>query len=423
MIGSVRGPRDSKAPLTIPGCLPPSEHQGDSQSPGRFTTVSRVHVLPGYRVFARCWSAWCTACAALGGPAVALARLMVYNSPGNDNSPTENGSDTMFLSVALLAAGIVLLVLGGDLLVRGAAGLARALGVSTLVIGLTIVAFGTSAPELAVNVLAAVKGKPDISFGNIVGSNIANIGLIVGLACLFRPVVVHLKVIVREIPFMLLVTVLACNLALDGYWWGTTWTFDTNDGVTLLLMFLVYLYYLTSAALEERGQLPVPEDVSDTPRQSTPWLATLTLTGLAMVVAGGELTVRGAEGTAMALGVGREIIGLTIVAVGTSLPELATSLAAAIRKHEDIAIGNVVGSNVFNLLFIMGTTAVVNPVPVPRFGLVDLLAMLGFSAVLLPIAMSGRRQITRPEGAFLLLAYAAFVYVRFVYLGMPGPES
>ncbi len=328
----------------------------------------------------------------------------------------------MLVDLGILIAGLALLVVGGDTLVRGAAGLAKALGVSSLIIGLTLVAFGTSAPELAVNVLAAARGKGDISFGNIIGSNIANVGLILGLAAMVRPVVVQTQVIAREIPFMLLITACAINLGLDELWWGTKWSFDVNDGLTLLMLFAIFLYYSASSALEEReAEL---EKLPGAGRRSLGTLAALTVLGIVMVGLGGELTVRGAEQVALALGVGREIIGLTIIAFGTSLPELATSLAAAIRKHEDIAIGNIVGSNVFNLLFILGVTSVIGIVPVPNHGLIDLLVMIGFSAVLLPMCISHQRTITRWEGILLVAGYAVYVYVRAVYLGglaVPSP--
>lgn len=323
----------------------------------------------------------------------------------------------MLIDFAILLAGLVLLIVGGDVLVRGAAGLAKALGVSSLIIGLTVVAFGTSAPELAVNVMAAIRGRGDISFGNIIGSNIANVGLILGLAALARPVVVQWQVIVREIPFMLLVTACTINLGLDNLWWGSEWGFDVNDGITLLMLFSIFLYYSATTALEQREEAERLAELPGPATSSIAWLSFMTVLGIVMVGAGGELTVQGAERVALALGVGREIIGLTIIAFGTSLPELATSLAAAIRKHEDIAIGNIVGSNVFNLLFIMGTTSVIGYVPVPEHGLIDLLAAFAFSAVLFPMCVSNQKRITRVEGAVLLIAYCSYIYYRAFYLG------
>ncbi len=323
----------------------------------------------------------------------------------------------MLLDAIYLLVGIALLVFGGDTLVRGAAGLARALGVSTLVVGLTVVAFGTSAPELAVNVLAAVRGQGEISFGNIIGSNIANIGLILGTAALIRPVDVKLKVITREIPFMLLATLAAINLACDGLWDGATWSFSRNDGITLLLFFSIFLYYSFVAAQEDRAELL--ERVGEIPAsdRSIGILLLITLAGIVMVGLGGEATVRGAVGVAEALGVSKAVIGLTVIAFGTSLPELATSLVAAYRQHEDIALGNIVGSNVFNLLFILGVTSTIGTVPVPRSGGLDMAVMFGLSAVLFPLAMTNRRRITRWEGLALLVAYAGYIYYRAVHLG------
>ena len=324
----------------------------------------------------------------------------------------------MLLDALYLVSGIAFLVIGGDVLVRGAAGLARALGVSTLVVGLTVVAFGTSAPELAVNVLAAVRGQGEISFGNIIGSNIANIGLILGTAALVRPVAVKLKVITREIPFMLLATLAAINLACDGLWNGTDWSFSRNDGITLLLFFSIFLYYSFVAAQEDRAELM--ERVGEIPatERSVGTLLLITVLGIVMVGLGGEATVRGAVGVAEALGVSKAIIGLTVIAFGTSLPELATSLAAAFREHEDIALGNIVGSNVFNVLFILGITSTIGSVPVPEGGGLDLGVMFALSAALFPLAITNQRKVTRLEGLGLLAAYIGYIYYRAVHLGL-----
>lgn len=324
----------------------------------------------------------------------------------------------MILNLLWLALGIPLLLFGGDALVRGSASLARHIGVSPLVIGLTIVAFGTSAPELAVNLTAALRGDAGISFGNIVGSNIANIGLILGICALITPLAVHRTIIIREIPMMLLATLAVVVMAYDHLLGDTASLHEgdflsRSDGVIMLLFFGVFMYYTLADAFSQRNNtLPLVPDVNEVEQQThtTLGLSWLLLAGgLIGVILGGRLTVVGAAGIAETLGVPQEVIGLSIVAVGTSLPELATGVMAVRRNQTDIAIGNVVGSNIFNLLLILAITSIVSPLQVPPGGQIDLWVMAALSLALLPLAISGRRKVDRYEGIALLLIYTGYI--------------
>ena len=320
------------------------------------------------------------------------------------------------IDAVLLVIGIGLLIAGGDLLVRGASAMAGILGISPLIIGLTIVAFGTSSPELAVNVVAALKGSTDLSFGNIIGSNIANIGLILGIAALIKPIKVRSAVIVREIPMMLLATGAALVMGFDYVLRSEPDMFDRSDALLLLLFFCVFMFYNIADVLRNRRSDPYLDESSETARVKETrglWIPlVMTISGLVLLALAGRLTVNSAAGVARALHVSEAFIGLFIVAVGTSLPELATTIIAAARSQSDLAIGNVVGSNIFNLLFIMGITAWVRPIPLPSQGFLDLLFAGALSLLLLPIAASSRLTITRAEGITLLVLYAAFIIGR-----------
>ncbi len=313
-----------------------------------------------------------------------------------------------------LLVGLGLLLGGGEILVRGATALARSLGISPLVIGLTVVAFGTSAPELAVNITATLRGQGSISFGNIVGSNIANIGLVLGIAALVRPLKVQPSVVTREIPIMLGATLLAVLLASDQLLGGAAGLVSRLDGLVLLAGFAVFLYLTVRSALRDRTDSFLDVATEEGKRLGPERVAqsvALTLGGLVGVVLGGQWTVTGAVGIATALGVSETIIGLTIVAIGTSLPELAASLIAVRHGQADLAVGNVVGSNVFNLLLVLGPTAMIRPIPVPAGGQGDLLVLVAVSLVLLPVTLTGQR-IIRLEGAALLVGYWAYMLWR-----------
>lgn len=297
------------------------------------------------------------------------------------------------VSALLFFAGLALLVLGGDQLVKGATRIAERFGVAPVLIGLTVVAFGTSIPELAVSLSAALRGESQVAYGNVVGSNIANIGLIAGLAALIRPLQVEAGMVRREIPMMLGLSLLALLVG------GLAGGIGRLEAAILLVAF-AGLQYWTLTRVDRRA-------TRDHTQRLGPAAARVAV-ALVCMVGGAELTVRGAIAIAEGWGVSKAVIGLTIVAVGTSLPELVATVVAVLRGHADIGLGNVVGSNFFNLGFILGTTGLVRPIPLPAGGLVDLLVMVGFAAVLLPMAFTGKR-LVRGEGLVLLAAYAGFV--------------
>ena len=321
----------------------------------------------------------------------------------------------MTTDLLILIGSLAVLLAGGEALVRGASALARRLGVSSMVIGLTVVAFGTSAPELAVSVTAAASGSGGIAFGNVVGSNIANVALILGLAALVRPLAVNSEIVSRELPMMILGSVALAVLALDGPLDGAaSGAISRGDGLCLLLFFCVFLYYTVAGNLFGRRADPLLEEARDEvpaggARAPLGRSLALVAGGLVGLSLGGYLLVESASAVARALGVPEVVIGATVVAVGTSLPELATSLLATRRGEADIAVANVVGSNVFNALFIMGTAAAVRPVALSPGGALDLAVMVALAVILLQMALTGGRRITRGEGACLLACYAGYV--------------
>jgi cation:H+ antiporter len=313
----------------------------------------------------------------------------------------------------ITAVGIGLLVAGGDAMVRGASALAAYLGISPLMIGLTVVAFGTSAPELAVNIAAASGGNVEMSFGNIFGSNMANIGLIVAVTALMRPLEIKNVIVSREAPMMILATVFALVLALDEQLSTGNNGFDRADGLVLLLLFSVFLYYTISEVIDQRAQ-SAEARAEATPEMAIGRAGLLTLLGTAGLVAGGVVTVEGAEGVARGLGISEAIIGLTLVAIGTSLPELVASIMATTRGQGDLAVGNVVGSNIFNLLIVLGTTSTIRTIPVPEGGLVDLTVVLALSIMLWLMSLSQRNRIIRAEAMLLLGLYVGFLIGRMI---------
>jgi cation:H+ antiporter len=305
------------------------------------------------------------------------------------------------VDVLLVVVGLVGLYGGGELLVRNASSLARSLGLSPLVIGLTVVAFGTSAPELAATVAAALRGAPEIALGNVIGSNIANIGLILALTALVYPLVTRWGFVRRELPIMLGATALASVLLLDG-------ELERVEGVVLLAALAAFL------VLSFRDAGGEGATASSAPRSgSAVRSGLLAALGVVVLVVGAQALVAGAVAIASALGVSERVIGLTMVAVGTSLPELASSLVAALRRETDIILGNIVGSNVFNLLAVLGVAALVHPLGFDALAVrADLVVMAAFSIVMAPMVLRGLR-LGRREGAALLVAYC--VYVAFLF--------
>jgi cation:H+ antiporter len=319
------------------------------------------------------------------------------------------------MDVIRLIIGVTLLLGGGEAVVRGAAALARKLGISPLAIGLTVVAFGTSAPELAVNVTAAFADQPDLSFGNIVGSNLANIGLVVGCCGLIRALPIKSVVVAREIPMMLLATVAIIVMAADGLIDGDAPLLDRGDGILMLLFFSVFLYYTVGGLLRQRTEHPVFEDLitGELPGVS-PGVAfardsLITLAGFGALLYGADLTVDGATALARRFEVPEVVIGIAVVAVGTSLPELATGVMATLRGHMELAIGNVVGSNIFNLLLVLAVTVCIRPLEVPARGMIDLAFAAALSVALLVVSLTNYRRILRAEAGLLLASYVAYV--------------
>lgn len=314
--------------------------------------------------------------------------------------------------------GLVGLFFGGDWLVKGAARLATALGVSALVVGLTVVAVGTSLPELLVSISAALQGTNGIVLGNVLGSNIANIGLILSIAALIAPIAVHWKLLIREIPIMIGASVLALLLSLDG-------VLTALDGVILMAGFGVFLFVLLRTGSTEEGEISAEltefeEGQGLTTKAKIPVELGRVAVGLVLLIVGAQFLVDGATGIARAAGISELVIGLTLVAVGTSLPELVTSVIAAARKESDIAIGNVVGSNIANLFIILGLTAVIRPVPVSETILrTEYLIMIGFAVLLLPLVL--RRNLGRSGAVLLLVGYIVFLIYSFFLNGSQVP--
>lgn len=315
----------------------------------------------------------------------------------------------MIISILLLVVGFVLLIKGADIFVDGASSTALNLKVSKMVIGLTIVAFGTSAPELAVSIKALLSGSSDIVLGNVVGSNILNILLILGISSLFSSMVVKDNTVKKEIPLTILFSVLLTVLSFDNI-------FDKNvpnvitrtDGFVILIFFIVFIYYLASIAKNNK------EENEEAPYKIGKSLL-FVLIGLVGIVAGSNLVVDNASAIAKALNVSEKMISLTIVAFGTSLPELVTSVQAA-RKHEnDIAIGNIIGSNIFNIGIVIGLPcALIGNINVGTFNYIDMFTMIG-AAVLLFLLTFKKRKLDKSEGLIMLLIF--IVYYGYVIIG------
>lgn len=304
----------------------------------------------------------------------------------------------ILLSVLLLIVGFAMLVKGADWFVDGTAGIARRFGIPQLVIGLTIVAMGTSAPEAAVSITAALKDNAGITIGNVVGSNILNVLIILGVSSVITALSIQSSTIKYEIPYMILITLV---LLFMGYTGGSV---SRLEGGILWILFLVYLFYLYRLAKNGKE-----EKVTET--KSPLSLLLSAVIGIVLIVWGSDITVDSATEIAKVVGLSERFIGLTIVALGTSLPELVTSVTAARKGNADIAIGNIVGSNVFNILFVIGTSSLITPVPFETGFLIDttISALIG---VLLLISVFRTKKLTRPWGILMLVCYAAY----FIYL-------
>lgn len=309
----------------------------------------------------------------------------------------------------LFVVGIILLIKGADYLVEGSSSLAKKWGVSTLVIGLTIVAFGTSMPELVVSITSALKGSGDIALGNIVGSNIANILLILGVSGIIRNLKVQRSTIWKEIPFSLLAAIVllifANTLILDKITLSNIFRFE---GLILLLFFIIFLYYVFELA--QRGKSTVMDEKIEIKRHSGTTVFLMIAGGLTALYFGGKWTVEGAVSLARLFGLSEYFIGLTIVAVGTSLPELFTSVMAVRKGDANLAVGNVVGSNIFNIFLVLGVTAVIFPINLPLFANIDLLVLFAATLLLFLFMFVGRKhELERWQGILFVLLYIAYV--------------
>lgn len=313
----------------------------------------------------------------------------------------------MFLVIFLLSSGLGILIVGGEFVVRGSASIAKRLGIRPIVIGLTIVAFGTSAPELVVNIFSALRGTADIAIGNVIGSNISNIFLILGVCALIRPLKVSVGTIWKEIPLALLAVILVFVLGNDALLDSRIFDFNIlsrTDGFALMAFFLIFIYYTF-------GISKVDEDNDDETKEYS-WLISILLTiiGFVGLVLGGKLLVDNAIILARIAGMSEALIGLTIVAIGTSLPELVTSIIAVRHGHDDIAIGNIVGSNIFNIFWILGLTATLLPLPFNSTVNFDIGVNI-FATFILFIFMFiySRHKLDRWQGLVMILFYIVYI--------------
>ncbi|MCS6914918.1 MAG: calcium/sodium antiporter [Myxococcales bacterium] len=321
------------------------------------------------------------------------------------------------MALVQLLAGLALLLVGGRLLVDAAVAIAWRLGVPPLLIGLTVVAWGTSAPELALNLTASVLGTPDLTLGNVVGANLCNLGLALGIAALVRPLVVHATVVQREIPMLLLLMALFAAATLGGDHVGLP--LRRLKGGMMLVLFASYSIYVVRAGLRQRQEdQELTEEVaqSERPLGSAPLRLALValLGGLALLTVGGNMAARAAVDIAHALGVSDRVVGVTIVSIGTTLPEMATGLIAVLRGHVDLTVGNAVGSCLFNLGCIYGLCSLIAPAPAPPGALPSIAAMCVLGAALVPMSRASNRALARLEGTLLLIIYGLWMAVELM---------
>ena len=322
----------------------------------------------------------------------------------------------MVFDILFLIGGLALILVGANALTDGSAAVAKRFGISDLVIGLTIVAFGTSAPELVISVLSAIGGSAEMSIGNVVGSNIFNVLMIIGCTALVLPIKVERSIMTNEIPLVILsalvLTFCANDVLLDG---ASENVVSRSDGLVLLMFFLIFMRY--TFAIAKSGADAGGADAAV--KQMQGWKSALFIVGgLAGLIFGGQLFVDGASGIARAWGVSESVIGLTLVAGGTSLPELATSITAALKKNPGIAIGNVIGSNLFNIFFVLGCSSTIIPLPMGNIGNFDMAVLVGSSVLFWLVGWFFRkRTITRLEGALMVACYVAYTSVLIMQQG------
>ncbi len=322
----------------------------------------------------------------------------------------------MVFDILFLIGGLALILVGANALTDGSAAVAKRFGISDLVIGLTIVAFGTSAPELVISVLSAIGGSAEMSIGNVVGSNIFNVLMIIGCTALVLPIKVERSIMTNEIPLVILSALVlafcANDILLDG---GSANVISRTDGLVLLMFFLIFMRYTFTIAKSGADAGGADAEVKQMPG----WKSALFIVGgLAGLIFGGQLFVDGASGIARTWGVSESVIGLTLVAGGTSLPELATSITAALKKNPGIAIGNVIGSNLFNIFFVLGCSSTIIPLPMGNIGNFDMAVLVGSSVLFWLVGWFFRkRTITRLEGALMVACYVAYTSVLIMQQG------
>lgn len=320
------------------------------------------------------------------------------------------------ISFAGICLGIVLLIGGGTLLVRGASEIAERFGISPMVVGLTIVAFGTSAPELVVNVFGAIRNETALAFGNVAGSNFSNLGVVLALTAIIAPIRIQGQLVRREVPLLLLGTTVLTVMALDGPLEGMPAIIGRTDSIVLMLIFCIFIYISTLDFIRSQQSDKLLADIAERSTlikiRSGNLCWVFVAVGCGLLFVGGEVTVRNSTALANLFNVSPAIIGLFIVGVGTSMPELVTSIIAAMRKESDLALGNVVGSNIFNTLFVLPTTGMISQIPIPDGGISDLIVSWVFAVLLIPIFVMGKGQLGRVAGASFLALYIAYAFYR-----------
>lgn len=349
--------------------------------------------------------------------------IVCINEKRDYERETENmeqiiNSSPLFLVVGLLIIGFVFLIKGADLFVEGSSSIAQKLKVPAIIIGLTIVAMGTSLPETAVSVTAALMNNNELALSNVIGSNIFNTMFVIGVCALFAPIWVHQDTLVRDIPFSVFCALLLAGLGYLGFGDADKMILGRLDGVIFLVLFAGYLMVMIYTAMRIRNEEHLKEKYEDTEQEekmlSYPKCFLYIIGGAAAIAVGGDLTVDTASRIALDLGMSQTLVGLTIVSIGTSLPELVTSIVAAGKNEVDMAVGNAIGSNIFNILMVMGISSVVSPVSFLRENILDICILVGFSAVVWIIGVT-RKRISRKEGILMIgmyLVYSGYIILR-----------
>lgn len=313
----------------------------------------------------------------------------------------------MVISFILLIIGFVLLVKGADFFVEGSSTIAKFLKIPSIIIGLTIVAMGTSAPEAAVSIIAGINGSNDIAVSNVMGSNLFNLLVVVGISAIIKPITIQNQIIKKEYPFMLMATIVLIVMSFDVVIGNSADNMITRSEAIVLLIFMcVFMYSIISSALQSRKE--AVDEETEKPKHSIPLSIVFTIGGLAGIIIGGQFVVDSAEKIALGFGMSPTLVGLTIVAVGTSLPELVTSIVAARKGESDIAVGNVVGSNIFNILFVLASSAVITPMSINALCLTDMLILIAASLFAYVFCIT-KNKVNRTEGIILTVTYVIYL--------------